>query len=33
MEDHHMELIMNGEEGRAVAFIVKSPRGRNGRLL
>lgn len=32
MEDHHMELIMNGEEGRAVAFVVKSPRGRNGRL-
>ncbi len=32
MEDHHLELIMNGEEERAVAFLVKSPRGRNGRL-
>jgi hypothetical protein len=30
--DHHLEIIMNGEEGRAVAFIVQSPRGRNGRL-
>jgi hypothetical protein len=32
MPDHHLELIMNGIEGRAVAFLSKSPRGRDGRL-
>ncbi len=32
LTDHHLEIIMNGEEGRAVAFLVKSPRGRDGRL-
>ncbi len=31
-ENHHMELVMNGEEGRAVAFLSESPRGRDGRL-
>jgi hypothetical protein len=30
--NHHMELVMNGEEGRAVAFLSESPRGRDGRL-
>ncbi len=30
--DHHLELIMNGDEGRAQAFLSESPRGRNGRL-
>jgi len=29
---HHLELIMNGEEGRALAFLSESPRGRDGRL-
>lgn len=32
MPDHHLELIMNGIDGRAVAFLSKSPRGRDGRL-
>jgi hypothetical protein len=32
MESHHIELVMNGEEGRALAFLTESPRGRNGRL-
>lgn len=32
MENHHIELVMNGEEGRAMAFLAESPRGRNGRL-
>jgi len=31
-EGHHLELIMNGDEGRALAFLSESPRGRNGRL-
>ena len=30
--DHHMELVMNGQEGRAMAFLSESPRGRDGRL-
>jgi hypothetical protein len=30
--DHHLELVMNGEAGRAVAFLSESPRGRNGRM-
>jgi len=29
---HHMELVMNGLEGRALAFLSESPRGRDGRL-
>ncbi len=32
LENHHIELVMNGEEGRAMAFLAESPRGRNGRL-
>jgi hypothetical protein len=32
LENHHIELVMNGEEGRALAFLAESPRGRNGRL-
>jgi hypothetical protein len=32
LENHHVELVMNGEEGRAMAFLAESPRGRNGRL-
>jgi hypothetical protein len=32
MPEHHLELVMNGEEGRALAFLAKSPRGRDGRL-
>ena len=31
-ENHHLELIMNGEEGRALAFLSQSERGRDGRL-
>jgi hypothetical protein len=30
--NHHIELVMSGEEGRAVAFLSESPRGRDGRL-
>ncbi len=30
--DHHIELIMNGDKGRAIAFLSESPKGRNGRL-
>jgi hypothetical protein len=30
--NHHLELVMNGEEGRALAFLSESPRGRDGRL-
>lgn len=30
--DHHLELIMNGLEGRGLAFLAESPRGRDGRL-
>jgi hypothetical protein len=30
--NHHLELVMNGEEERALAFLSESPRGRNGRL-
>ncbi len=29
---HHLELVMNGEEGRALAFLSESVRGRDGRL-
>jgi hypothetical protein len=29
---HHLELVMNGEEERALAFLSESPRGRDGRL-
>jgi hypothetical protein len=32
LPDHHLELIMNGQEERALAFLSKSPRGRDGRL-
>jgi hypothetical protein len=32
LPNHHLELVMNGEEGRAVAFLCESPRGRDGRL-
>lgn len=32
LADYHLELIMNGQEGRALAFLAKSPRGRDGRL-
>ncbi len=32
MPDHHMELVMNGLEGRALAFLAESPLGRDGRL-
>ncbi len=28
--DHHLELIMSGEEGRALAFLTPSERGRDG---
>ena len=31
-EDHHLELVMNGDEGRALAFLSESVKGRNGRL-
>ncbi len=30
--NHHLELVMNGQEERALAFLEESPRGRNGRL-
>ena len=30
--DHHLELVMNGIEGRAVAFLAKSPQCKNGKL-
>jgi hypothetical protein len=30
--NHHLELVMNGEEERAVAFLSESLRGRDGRL-
>ena len=30
--NHHLELVMNGQEERALAFLQESPRGRNGRL-
>jgi hypothetical protein len=30
--NHHLELVMNGEEERALAYLEESPRGRNGRL-
>ena len=30
--NHHLELVMNGIEGRAIAFLAESPRGRDGRL-
>ncbi len=32
LPDHHLELIMKGQEERALAFLSKSPRGRDGRL-
>jgi hypothetical protein len=32
LKDHHIELVMDGQEGRALAFLSKSPRGRDGRL-
>jgi len=32
LPDHHLELIMNGEQGRAVAFLSESPQGITGRL-
>jgi hypothetical protein len=32
LPNHHLEVMMNGEEGRALAFLSESPRGRNGRL-
>ncbi len=31
-ENHHLELVMNGQEGRAIAFLAESPRGRDGTL-
>jgi hypothetical protein len=31
-ENHHLEIVMNGEEGRALAFLSEAPRGRDGRL-
>ena len=30
--NHHLELVMNGEEERAIAFLSESLRGRDGRL-
>jgi hypothetical protein len=30
--NHHLELVMNGEEGRALAFLSESPRARDGTL-
>ncbi|MBG0784659.1 MAG: PEP/pyruvate-binding domain-containing protein [Anaerolineaceae bacterium] len=30
--NHHLELVMNGEEERAIAFLSESARGRDGRL-
>jgi hypothetical protein len=32
LPNHHLELVMSGEEGRAVAYLTESPRGRDGRL-
>ena len=32
LPDHHLEVVMNGLEGRAMAFLSESPRGRDGRL-
>jgi hypothetical protein len=32
LPNHHLELVMNGQEGRALAFLSESPRGRDGRL-
>ena len=31
-ENHHLEIVMNGIEGRSLAFLSESPRGRDGRL-
>jgi hypothetical protein len=31
-ESCHLEIIMNGDEGRALAFLCEALRGRNGRL-
>jgi hypothetical protein len=31
-ENHHLEIVMNGEEGRALAFLCETSCGRNGRL-
>lgn len=31
-ENHHLEIVMKGDEGRALAFLTEAPRGRNGRL-
>ena len=28
----HLELVMDGQKGRAIAFLAKSPRGRDGHL-
>lgn len=30
--DHHLELVMNGQEERALAFLAEPARGRDGRL-
>lgn len=32
MPHHHLQLVMNGQEGRALAFLSESLRGRDGRL-
>ncbi len=31
-ENHHLEIVMRGDEGRALAFLREAPRGRDGRL-
>ena len=31
-ENHHLEIVMKGDEGRALAFLKEAARGRNGRL-
>ena len=31
-ENHHLEIVMRGDEGRALAFLSESSRGRDGRL-
>jgi len=31
-ENHHLEIVMRGDEGRALAFLSESQRGRDGRL-
>jgi hypothetical protein len=31
-ENHHLEIVMKGDEGRALAFLTEAPRGRNGSL-